>query len=633
MCGIAGYFGRVDAAAPARVRRMLDAQRHRGPDGAGLATLDPRGAWQVHFASTPAGLPPAADVASGCVLGHNLLAIQDRADAARQPMIGDDVALVFNGEIYNFVELRAELEAQGIRFRTEGDTEVLLHLWARRGPDCLRDLRGMFAFAAFDARRRTLWLVRDPFGIKPLYYATDDGTIRFASEIRALHAAGVPRKLAPEAAVASAAAGINAFGPGRTLYDGIQELLPGHLLIASEQGIEVRSYFALPELVGDLRGDDATRALRAAAEESVRLHLRSRRRIATCLSGGLDSSSVACLIGQELGDAAHEFQTFTICTAGPQDSELELAAMVARDAGLRHELVTPAHISAADALEMIVAYEVPNHVIGPINQFLLLREIAASGVTVVLDGQGGDELLSGYPWYAPVLLKEISRRGGDASELETKLRDKLPLDRSTMEAFERMFHDPAAWVNAFMWQGNFLGWSPQQVLDLPVTQYYLHGGGDWRAFRERQYLRAELQYLLRQEDRLGMWFGIECRVPFVDVSLVQTASRLAPDWLIHDGYLKHPLRAMLDRLPDAVRWNTRKRGFWETDRARFPWVTELGKRLAADSTALREVFPSLESQWATLSFDQHWRLLQLALLERCGGREQWRELRRELRVG
>lgn len=633
MCGIAGYVGRVDAAAPARVRRMLDAQRHRGPDGAGLALFDMRGAWQVHFASSPAGLSAACEAPTGCVLGHNRLAIQDRTDAARQPMLAGEVAIVFNGEIYNFVELRARLEAQGARFGTEGDTEVLLELWKRCGPDCLGDLRGMFAFAAFDSHRRTLWLLRDPFGIKPLYYAIGDGTIRFASEIRSLHAAGIPRKLAPEAAVASAAAGINAFGPGRTLYEGVHELPPGHLLIATEQGIEVRQYATLPEITGDLRGPDATRALLSAAEESVRLHLRSRRRIATCLSGGLDSSSIACLIGRELGAAAHEFQTFTICTAGPQDSELELAARVARDAGLRHELVTPGEIAAADALEMTVAYEVPNHVIGPINQFLLLREIAARGVTVVLDGQGGDELLSGYPWYAPVLLKEIARQGGDAASLEAMLRDKLPLDPPTMQAFERMFHDPVAWVHAFMWQGSFLGWSPQQVLQLPATQYYLQGGGDWRAFRERQYLRAELQYLLRQEDRLGMWFGLECRVPFVDVPLVNVAARLAPDWLIHDGYLKYPMRAMLDRLPDAVRWNTRKRGFWETDCARFPWVADVGKRLAIDSNGLRELFPSLETEWATLSFDQHWRLLQLALLERCGDREPWHELRSELRVG
>jgi asparagine synthase (glutamine-hydrolysing) len=633
MCGIAGSFASPDPAAPPRVGRMLVAQGHRGPDGAGLAWWGRGGAWQVRTASSPQLLAMPEDARPQCVLGHNLLAIQDRADAARQPMLAGDVALIFNGEIYNFIELRARLETEGACFRTAGDTEVLLQLWARRGPDCLSDLRGMFAFAVFDSRRRMLWLVRDPFGIKPLYYATDGGTIRFASEIRALHAAGVPRRLSPEAAVASAAAGINAFGPGRTLYEGVCELPPGHLLIATEQGIEVRQYARLPEITGDLRGPEATRALRAATEESIRLHLRSRRRIATCLSGGLDSSSIACLSGQELGKAAYELQTFTICTAGPQDSELELAAMVAREAGLRHELVEPGEIAAADALEMAVAYEVPNHVIGPINQFLLLRQIAASGVTVVMDGQGGDELLSGYPWYAPVLLKEIARQGGDAASLEAKLREKLPLDPPTMQAFERMFHDPAAWVNAFMWQGSFLGWSQQQVLELPATQYYLHGGGDWRAFRERQYLRAELQYLLRQEDRLGMWFGLECRVPFVDMPLVRVAARLAPDWLIHDGYLKCPIRAMVDRLPDAVRWNTRKRGFWETDRARFPWVAEVGRRLAADSPALRAFFPTLESDWGALSFDQHWRLLQLALLERCGDREQWHELRRELRVG
>jgi asparagine synthase (glutamine-hydrolysing) len=363
------------------------------------------------------------------------------------------------------------------------------------------------------------------------------------------------------------------------------------------------------------------------------VHLRARRRIATCLSGGLDSSSIARLIGRELGDRAHEFQTFTICTAGPQDSEVELAASVARGAGLRHEVFLPPDIAAADAMEMAVAYEVPNHVIGPINQFLLLRRIAAAGVTVVLDGQGGDELLSGYPWYAPVLLKEVARRGGNAAALEAKIREKSPLDPPTQAAFERMFHDPAAWVGAFMWQGSFLGWSREQVLALPASRYYLHGGGDWRAFRERQYLRAELQYLLRQQDRLGMWFGLECRVPFVDLPLVQAAARLAPDWLIHEGYLKYPLRAMLDGLPDAVRWNTRKRGFWETDRARFPWVATIGRRLAADSVVLRDVFPTLDDQWETLSFDQHWRLLQLALLERCGTRDQWHQLRSELRVG
>lgn len=622
MCGIAGYFGGVDPAAPGRVRRMLAAQRHRGPDGAGIALCSRQTPWRSHFAVDWKGLPDLSESPPDCVLGHNLLAIQDASDAARQPMLAGALALVFNGEIYNFVELRQQLEREGARFRSHGDTEVLLELCKRRGPDCLRDLRGMFAFVVVDRHRRRLWAARDPLGIKPLYYARTDQGYHFASEIRSLHAAGVvPRKLNPEAAVACAAAGINAFGDGATLYEAVHELPPGHLLTVSDDRQELHSYYALPDPCGDLSGDAATSLLRDAAESSVRLHLRSRRRIATCLSGGLDSSTIACLIGGALGESRRDFQTFTICTAGEQDSELESAALVAAQAGLRHTLVEPKTISPADVLEMVVAYESPNHVIGPINQFLLLREIARAGVTVVLDGQGGDELLSGYPWFVPVLLDEIRRRHGNVSAIEDGLARRPPLSAEKVGAFGRMFHNPAEWVKAFVWQGKFLGWSIEQVLALPQTQYYLSGGGDWRAFRRRQYLQAELQYLLRQEDRLGMWFGLECRVPFVDVPLIGVASQLAPAWLLHDGYLKYPFRIMLPELPDRVRWNTFKRGFWETDRDKFPWVRDLGRRLVLDSRSIRDLFRDVEAEWDGLSFDQHWRLLQLAVLERSATRE------------
>jgi asparagine synthase (glutamine-hydrolysing) len=272
-------------------------------------------------------------------------------------------------------------------------------------------------------------------------------------------------------------------------------------------------------------------------------------------------------------------------------------------------------------LEMAVAYESPNHVIGPINQFLLLRRIAEEGVTVVLDGQGGDELLSGYPWYVPVLLADMEMRGVDTATLRGQLAQRLPLPPETAAQFDRMFHDVAAWVEAFVWQGEFLGWSRDAIAELPETRYYLHGGGDWAEFRRREYQRAELQYLLRQEDRLGMWFGLECRVPFVDRVLVSHAARLPPEFLIRDGYLKHPFRVMIPEMPEQIRWETRKRGFWETDRARFAWLAEAGKRLAVDSVVLRRVFPSLPEKWETLSFDQHWRLTQLAVNERCATRD------------
>lgn len=636
MCGIAGFFGRDSAGSGERVRQMLRAQRHRGPDGAGVAEWPaPGAAWRVHFGPSPDHLP--AGGAARCALGHNWLAVQDRSDAARQPVhdVSTSTALVFNGEVYNFVELRAELEALGLQFLTQSDTEVLWALWRREGVRCLPLLRGMFAFAAFELGEQALWLVRDPLGIKPLYYASTSDGLYFASEVRALHEAGVVRReLRDTAAVASAAAGINKFGERDTLYQGVYELPAGHWLRApADAPPKVERYYDLPDPAGDLRGDEAASGLRAAVAQSVAVHLRASRRIASCVSGGLDSTNLACFIGAAARQTGHTYDTFTLRTESPGaisgPTEWESAAAVAQASGLRHHVVDrPDPVRPADVLEMVVANEVPNHVIGPVNQFLLLREIAAAGVTVVLDGQGGDELLSGYPWYAPVLLDAIGRRCGErvAAGVRGLLAGRLPLPPETASQFDRMFHNAKAWVEAFMWQGDFLGWSRGQVLELPETRYYLDGGGEWRAFRRREYLRAELPYLLRQEDRLGMWFGLECRVPFVDRPLIDFASRLAPDWLINDGYLKFPFRVMAPELPDSVRWDTRKRGFWEIDRSDFAWVAAAGKRLAFASDKLNRLFPKLREGWDALSFDQQWRLLQLAVLERATTRTHAAEL-------
>jgi asparagine synthase (glutamine-hydrolysing) len=625
MCGIAGYFGSPDPLAANRVRRMLRALRHRGPDGAGMfATAPGRPAFH-RFAAHVDGLEPVTDLPATAVLGHNWLAIQDTGPAAAQPMRFGSATIVFNGEIYNFIELASAMKATGAAFQTTGDTEVLLQLWAAQQADCLGRLRGMYAFGVYDGTADELTLVRDPFGIKPLYYAMTDRGLYFSSEIRAFHSAGVvPRVIHEQHALACVAAGINKFGETATLYENVFELPPGHLLRLTRDGQhERRSFYALPALAASRDGDAAGDELREALVDSVRVHLRASRRIATCLSGGLDSTNLALLIGRASRRSHHDYDTFTIRTTGPQDSELAAAAEVAGVAGLRHTILDAAHdIAPRDVLDMVVACESPNHVIGPINQFLLLRQVASSGATVVLDGQGGDELLSGYPWYVPVLVDAMRRRGDDVSRLQQQLADRLPFEPATARQFDAMFHDPAAWVAAFIWQGAFLGHARDEITSLPSTQYYLSGGGEWSAFRQRMYFQGELQYLLRQEDRLGMWFGLECRVPFVDTALVALAATFDPAWLIQDGYLKYPYRVMLPELPDSVRWNTRKRGFWETDRDHFPWVGgDAGRRMSLASPTLRRLFPTVESEWNTLSFDQHWRLLQVAVLERCGTRE------------
>jgi asparagine synthase (glutamine-hydrolysing) len=617
MCGIAGYIGPPTRSAGSTVRAMLTAQSHRGPDGVGMAAWAGDAPLWEQFAKNVDDLQ-TSETACDVVLGHNLLAIQDVPDRARQPMRRGDLSIAFNGEIYNFIELRTELEATGERFETSSDTEVLLAAWRQEGPACLDRLRGMFAFLIHDRSDGALWAARDPFGIKPLYRAEVEGGFLLASEMRALHAAGVPRSIRRDAALASAAAGVNSFGATETLYEGIHEVPPGALLRFDHEGMRVARMmpFAPP------RGDDATDAaierLASAFDESVRLHLRSTRRIATCLSGGLDSTNLVWSIGQHRDLAGTDFTTFTASSVDHRDSEVDLAAMVTRKAALPHRVVEcDATIEPRDVLHMAIACETPNHTVGPINQFLLLRAIARDGATVVLDGQGGDELLSGYAWYWPVLMGALRQRGVDTTPFETSRQMRLPFTPELTAHFDRVFHDAGAWVRAVMAGETLLGVSHEDVAALRETQYYLHGGGDWAAFRERSYLRGELHYLLRQEDRIGMWFGLECRVPFVDRTLIECAADLSPELLVRDGYLKYPFRVMQPEIPEAVRWTTRKRGFWDTDQQRYRWLKPLANELALASPLLRGLFPALEAQFHRLNFNQSWRLLQLAMYERC----------------
>jgi asparagine synthase (glutamine-hydrolysing) len=601
---------------------MARAQTHRGPDGRGYAVWDdapPFGAVTTWYGRS-GDAPAIAERGFRLGLLHNLLAIQDDAHRSRQPMTCRDGRywISYNGEIYNFPELRAELAASGVTFRTGTDTEVLLALWAARGPAALPALRGMFAFAVYDARLDVLWAARDRFGIKPLYWAplSGDSGIVLASELRALHASGlVPRTWHVDAVRAFLAAGVNAPGETTTFFDGVSEVAAGTVMTIRPGAVHSERYYTLPDVGTCAVTEEALPVVRERFVDTVGLHLRSAREVGICLSGGLDSSNIA-----HAATALHESagappaQGFTI--AAPDSTDGRLAGVVAAGTGLRHQMVPAAPtVALRDLVEMVIACETPNHTAGPINQFALLRHVRSRHVRVLLNGHGADESLSAYPWFVPVVADFMRARGSatGALALEDAYARRDVMAPAILAAVQRMYRSRREWI--FELDGGataVLGVSAQEVAEWEPVQYYVNDDLDWAGMRRQQLLRREVRHVLRHEDRLAMWFGIESRVPFLDHELVELFGALTPDFLFKDGYAKYPLRVLFPAVPASVRWETRKTGYWHRH-SRIPDLTALTARLAPASSPLQAVMRYPDRLSRTVP-DTAWRFFQIALL-------------------
>ena len=381
MCGIAGTIGRADAAV---ISAMTAALRHRGPDDGGTR-LDPGGAF---------------------AFGHRRLAIIDLSAAGQQPMSWAEGRfwITYNGEIYNYRELRRELEARGCVFRTRTDTEVLLAAYATWGEDCLRRLRGMFAFAIADGATRRVFLARDRFGVKPLLYVESPGLLLFASELRAFTAAGqVPQQIDREAVWHYLSFG--SIPPPRTIFQGVRSLLPGHAMTVGFDARLLRAWRwwdiatasqVHTETVARLDFPRAAAALRGQLEEATRYHLVADVPVGAFLSGGVDSAAMVALMRHHVTDP---IRTFTVAF-GEQHrdlSEAEPAAQTARALGTQHQEVTVTDAEAATSFDALLdALDQPS--LDGANTWFVARAAAAQ-VKVVLTGLGGDELFAGYPHF------------------------------------------------------------------------------------------------------------------------------------------------------------------------------------------------------------------------------------------
>ena len=554
MCGFVAILA-PDGVLPAAVLdRMRERLRHRGPDGHGSWIGQAAGRALVGF-------------------GHRRLSIIDLSEAASQPMFRADgqLVIVYNGEIYNFLELRTELEALGAVFRTRSDTEVLLAAYEQWGTACLARLNGMFAFAIWDGRRKELFVARDRLGEKPVFLVSlPNGGVAFASEMKALFAHPEVRPSASEKDVQRYVAGTYYEDDERTLFVGITRLLPAHAIVVDSAGRVVRrwrywtpDYTALMERYEE---ESAIKEFRARLERSVRMRLRADVPVGSSLSGGLDSSFTVCTLARLREE--ERFATQHVFSArfddDPTLSEGPQIDQVVANSGVKAFSVNPSPLGLAEESRRLHWHQEEPFLSASIYlQWCVMRLAREHGTKVLLDGQGADELLAGYQYYFTSYQLDLLDRG-DLPRLwrETRaFRSRLRRVAAQYPESRRRFNEEIALRWGLLWR-YWLRRPP-----LYAGPYEVGVPAARRGMRLRRQIAEALQYnslplLLRYADRNAMAFGRETRFPFLDHDLVDWCITLPDRALVRNGWQKWILRKAGDGLlPPAIQWRVDKVGY------------------------------------------------------------------------
>ncbi len=593
MCGIAGIMAGPLAPPVSRdeIMRMAAMLVHRGPDGWGLYRDDRAG------------------------LGHTRLSLID-LEGGHQPIRNGDGSLwlVFNGEIFNYVELRAHLKSLGSRFYTEGDSEVIVQCYERYGPDAWRMLNGQFAFALWDRRKRRMWLVRDRLGILPLYYAEADGHLLFASEAKALFAGG---RIAPRFCATGLAEVFMRWSasPPRTVFEGVSQVPPATALCFDEtlKADAVRYWQpdpARPSL-SRIADEDAEAALEEHLARSITLRLRADVPVGSYVSGGLDSSLISAMAAVQLKGGT--LNTFGIRFEDPRFDETAGQRLMARAIGSHHHEILVGAADIRDALnEVVWRCETPLLRTAPVPLFLLSRLVQEAGVKTVLTGEGADEMLAGYNIFKedqirrfwarqpeskmrPALLKRIHHYIGTEDARATALWQSF-FRQSLTDTANPFYSHLIRWQNT-AWTLRLLAPHLRGAVSLDGIMADLaaampHGWQKWDALTRAQAIEMQSfmsSYLLScQGDRVAMAHGVEARYPFLDPEFVDFSLAL-PKRLKLAGLCDKVLlrRIASKRLPEAI-WNRKKQPFRAPIGAVLfgpEGAAQFGDRLAPDALA------------------------------------------------
>lgn len=614
MCGIAGIIQTNPSSfSKEHLKRMTDALSHRGPDGEG------------HWNNT----------GHTVLLGHRRLSVIDLSSAGHQPMAYlDRYCILHNGEIYNYLELREELARMGYTFRSQTDTEVIAAAYDHWKEKCVDHFDGMFAFAIWDEKNKELFIARDRFGEKPFYYSFEEGRFLFASEMKALWAAGMKKIPNQRMLFNFITIGYtdNPERPGETFYEGISKLPAASWLKFSLVyfSLNIQQYWTTdPEKENTkISDDEATEQFSELFFSSVKKRLRSDVPVGTSLSGGLDSSSVVAAIN-ELKILNYAPHCFTASFPGFEKDEQPYAKMAAEKFGLEQHLIT---VSSNDLIndweKLCLCQEEPFGSASIYIQYKVYEKAKQQGVKVLLDGQGADELLAGYHKYYKWYWQELFRKGKLSGRKELAAARKLGI------------HEP------FTWKNKIAAWFPSFATIVMERQYLL------KAIRQEDLTREFVQEyskeayytppdhftlngvlhfntfvhglgeLLRFADRNAMAHGREIRLPFLSHELAAFVFSLPADCKIRNGWTKWLLRkAMENKLPAEITWRRDKTGFeppqqqWMKEPALQEAIQEAKKTLVGQKILRPEVLQKTVMPLPAHAADNYdWRYLSSALL-------------------
>ena len=621
MCGICGWLNtdhRIDVGI---LKKMNNVARHRGPDDEGYALISgERMQLRIGQDSPNDSLPIISDGALEHVFlafGHRRLSILDLSAKGHQPMRSEDGAfcVTFNGEIYNYIELRQELMTKGYKFRSGSDTEVLLASYREWGEDCVAHFNGMWGFAIWDAEREKLFCSRDRLGAKPFYYYRNEKNFLFASEFKQLcQNPVVPRAMNDQTLMAQIMWGISDFSDECWLKE-VKVLQGGFNLVldlSSKGDCQIRDcrVYKYWDIDASCEKDEA--AIPRAMEvhkDAVRIRTRSDVPIGIMLSGGLDSSTLVADISEyyrETGRKAREISTFTSCYKDfSEGDESGFAHAVNEHCGTTENFIYPDEQNVLPAWEKMIWHQEGVAHLNALGAFLFLREIGKTGVKVMLNGQGSDETMFGYERYYAWYLRDIFHRQGVMAFLRewNRAAENSRLSRSELLAYMAYFLNYALRKKRNGKRMN--GYASAYLMKLFKENDGLRRCISFDSMEELQYneLRGtQLAHILHGDDRMYMAFSMESRVPFIDYRYIEEAVKIPERLKIADGYTKYPLRKYAEgRLPDSVVWRRNKMG-WPSPRKR--WIDRLDKNKIAEM--LKEPrsekyfdIPAIRSLWKT----------------------------------